>query len=80
MGDAIRLLVWVRGAGLTLACGTGACATAVAAIVQKKATSPVKVHMRGGELTITWAPGEAIRMRGSATHVFKGEIELERFA
>lgn len=76
----IRLRVWERGAGLTLACGTGACATAVAAIVQKKVNSPVKVHMRGGELTVTWAPGEPIRMRGSATHVFKGEIDLEAFA
>jgi diaminopimelate epimerase len=71
---------WERGSGLTLACGTGACATAVAAIVQKKATSPVTVHMRGGQLSISWAPGEPIRMRGSATHVFKGEIHLEAFA
>jgi len=78
--DGIHLRTWERGAGFTLACGTGACATAVAAIVQKKASSPVKVHMRGGELTIAWAPGEAIRMRGSATHVFKGEIDLEQFA
>jgi diaminopimelate epimerase len=36
--------------------------------------------MRGGELTISWAPGESIRMRGSATHVFTGEIDLEQFA
>jgi diaminopimelate epimerase len=78
--DGIHLLTWERGAGLTLACGTGACATAIAAIVQKKATSPVRVHMRGGELTVGWAPGEPIRMRGSATHVFTGEIDLERFA
>jgi diaminopimelate epimerase len=78
--DGIHLRTWERGAGLTLACGTGACATAVAAIVQKRATSPVKVHMRGGALTISWAPGEPIRMRGSATHVFKGEIDLEAFA
>ena len=77
---AITLRTWERGSGLTLACGTGACATAVAAIVQKKAVSPVKVKMRGGELTISWAPGEPIRMRGSATHVFKGEIDLEKFA
>jgi len=77
--DGIHLLTWERGAGLTLACGTGACATAVAAIVQKKAVSPVKVLMRGGALTISWAPGEPIRMRGSATHVFKGEIDLEAF-
>ena len=46
--DGIRLRTWERGAGLTLACGTGACATAVAAIVQKKATSPVRVTMKGG--------------------------------
>jgi len=78
--DGIHLRTWERGAGLTLACGTGACATAVAAIVQKKAASPVKVHMRGGALTISWAPGEPIRMRGAATDVFKGEIELEAFA
>jgi len=78
--DGLHLLTWERGAGLTLACGTGACATAIAAIVQKKASSPVTVHMRGGSLTISWAPGEPVRMRGSATHVFKGEIDLEAFA
>ena len=77
--DGIILRTWERGAGLTLACGTGACATAVAAIVQKKATSPVRVAMKGGALTISWAPGEPIRMRGAATHVFSGEIELEAF-
>ena len=65
---------------MTLACGTGACATAVAAILQKKAASPVDVHMRGGKLTVSWEPGEPIRMRGTATHVFKGEIDLEQFA
>ena len=78
--DGIHLRTWERGAGMTLACGTGACATAVAAIVQKKAASPAKVYMRGGELTVSWAPGEPIRMRGSATHVFTGEIDLEQFA
>ena len=76
----VHLRTWERGAGLTLACGTGACATAVAAILQKKAASPVAIHMRGGSLTIGWAPGEPIRMRGSATHVYEGQIELERFA
>jgi diaminopimelate epimerase len=78
--DGIHLRTWERGAGLTLACGTGACATAVAAIVQKKAASPARVHMRGGALTISWAPGEPIRMQGAATHVFQGEIDLEQFA
>jgi diaminopimelate epimerase len=78
--DGIHLRTWERGAGLTLACGTGACATAVAAIVQKKVASPTKIFMRGGSLTVSWAPGEPIRMRGAATHVFTGEIDLEAFA
>ena len=78
-GDGIRLRTWERGAGLTRACGTGACATAVAAIASKRSASPVRVTMPGGSLTIAWAPGEPIRMRGPATHVFKGEIDLEAF-
>lgn len=75
--DGIRLRTWERGAGLTLACGTGACATAVAAIRSKRAVSPVRVTMPGGSLTVAWEPGQPIRMRGSANHVFDGEIELE---
>jgi diaminopimelate epimerase len=77
---AITLRTWERGAGLTLACGTGACATAVAAIKSKRVTSPVQVTMPGGTLTIGWAPGKKVRMTGDATYVFTGEIELERFA
>jgi diaminopimelate epimerase len=73
---AIRLRVWERGAGLTLACGTGACATAVAAISRKLAASPVEVRLPGGALTIAWAPGESIRMSGPAAHAFSGEVEL----
>jgi len=73
-GDAIRLRVWERGAGLTSACGTGACASAVAAIRGKLAASPVEVRLPGGTLTIAWAPGETIRMSGPATHVFSGEL------
>jgi diaminopimelate epimerase len=76
----IRLRTWERGAGLTLACGTGACAAGVAAIRTKRATSPVRVTMPGGALTIAWAPGEPVRMRGSATHVFEGELDLEALA
>ena len=78
-GDTVSLRTWERGAGLTLACGTGACATAVAAIVQKRATSPVRVEMKGGALRIAWTPGEPVRMRGTATHVFTGAIDLEAF-
>jgi diaminopimelate epimerase len=75
--DGIHMRSWERGAGLTLACGTGACATAVAAIATKRAQSPVAVHMPGGTLTIAWEPGGAIHMRGSATHVFEGDLDLE---
>ncbi len=78
--DGIELRTWERGAGLTLACGTGACATAVAAIATKRAVSPVRVHMKGGALVIGWSPGKPIVMRGPATHVFSGEIDLEALA
>ena len=75
--DRLKLRTFERGAGETLACGTGACASAVAAIATRRATSPVRVDMTGGSLTIAWALGEPIRMRGSATHVFSGELELD---
>lgn len=78
--DGIHMRSWERGAGLTLACGTGASAVAVAAISQKKATSPVPVHMPGGSVTIGWDPGGPIRMRGGATHVFEGDLEVENLA
>ena len=78
--QGIQLKTWERGAGLTLACGTGACATAVAAIKSKRAPSPVHVTMPGGSLTISWEPGHAIRMRGGATHVFGGELDLGALA
>ncbi len=77
--DGITLRTWERGSGLTRACGTGACATAVCAIASKRATSPVKVTMKGGTLTIGWEPGGEITMRGGATHVFSGEIDLKAF-
>jgi diaminopimelate epimerase len=73
---ALRLRVWERGVGLTLACGTGACATAVAALRRRLVASPVEVHLPGGSLTIAWAPGGTISMRGAATHAFSGEVEL----
>jgi diaminopimelate epimerase len=72
---ALRLRVWERGAGLTQACGTGACATAVAAIRRRLVQSPVEVRLPGGSLTIEWAPGGTILMSGPAATVFTGEIE-----
>jgi diaminopimelate epimerase len=77
---SVKLRTWERGSGLTRACGTGACATAVAAIRSKRAASPVKVTMPGGSLTISWAPGEPVRMRGAATYVYGGEIDVEALA
>jgi diaminopimelate epimerase len=72
----LRLRVWERGVGLTQACGTGACATAVAALRRGLVRSPAVVRLPGGVLTIAWAPGEEIVMSGAATPVFEGEIEL----
>jgi diaminopimelate epimerase len=77
LDDRVKLRTFERGAGETLACGTGACATAVAAIATRRAQSPVEVIMTGGSLKISWAPGQPIRMRGAATHVFSGELDLE---
>jgi len=75
----IRLIVWERGAGLTRACGTGACATAVAAIRRGLATGPVTVTLPGGDLVIDWTPGGHIQMTGPAISVFSGEADWESF-
>jgi diaminopimelate epimerase len=74
--NRLKLRTFERGAGETLACGTGACASAVAAIATNRAASPVTVDMTGGSLTVEWSPGQPIRMRGGATHVFEGELDL----
>lgn len=71
---AVRLRTWERGAGLTPACGTGASATAVAAISLRKALSPVLVDQAGGTLSIAWETGASVRMTGPAVHVFSGEF------
>ncbi|MBT8427980.1 MAG: diaminopimelate epimerase [Erythrobacter sp.] len=76
----IRLRVWERGAGLTRACGTGACATAVQAIRRKLVDSPVTVALPGGELNIAWQPGGTISMTGPATEAFRGTFEWDDYA
>jgi diaminopimelate epimerase len=74
---AIKLRVYERGAGETLACGTGACAAAVAGIRRGLLDSPVRVATRGGELSIAWAgANEPVLMTGPAVRVFEGEIDL----
>ena len=75
----IALRVYERGAGETLACGTGACAAVVAGIRLGLLDSPVTVATSGGELTIAWAGADnAVYMTGPAETVFDGEIEIER--
>jgi len=74
----IKLRVFERGAGETLACGTGACAAVVAGIRLGKLDARVDVETRGGLLTIEWAGGDApVLMTGPAVTVFEGEIELQ---
>jgi len=79
----IDLVVWERGCGITLACGTGACATTVAAIVTGRAdeAKPVRVNLPGGTLEITvYADLSGVSMKGPALHVFDGEFDLDRLA
>lgn len=75
---SLRMRVWERGSGITQACGTGACATAVAAIVTGRAerTAPVSVVMDGGPLTIQWAADDHILMTGPAETAFEGRVPL----
>jgi diaminopimelate epimerase len=73
----VRLRVFERGAGETLACGTGSCAAVVAGIRRGLLDSPVRVSARGGELSIAWAGGDApVYLSGPAVTVFEGEIEI----
>ncbi|MBD7975702.1 MULTISPECIES: diaminopimelate epimerase [Pseudomonas] len=72
-----RLRVWERGAGETQACGTGACAAAVAAIRQGWLDSPVQIELPGGRLSIEWAgSGRPVIMTGPAVRVYEGQIRL----
>jgi diaminopimelate epimerase len=74
----IRLRVWERGAGETLACGTGACAAVVSGIRLGLLDSPVSVATRGGALTVAWNGGESpVFMTGPATTVFEGEWQVD---
>ncbi|MBI2862895.1 MAG: diaminopimelate epimerase, partial [Chloroflexi bacterium] len=71
--DRLRVRVWERGAGLTLACGSGACAVVAAAYRKGLVRSPVSVHLPGGQLTIEWNGQMEMVMGGPAEVVFRGE-------
>jgi diaminopimelate epimerase len=76
----IKLRVFERGSGETLACGTGACAAVVSGILRGELDSPVLVHTSGGDLTIAWNLNSAqssVMMTGPAQTVFEGEITIE---
>lgn len=74
-GDVVRMRVWERGSGITMACGTGACATSVAATLTKGASRKNVIRMDGGELTIEWGDDDHIYMTGPAVRVFEGVVE-----
>ena len=76
----IDMRVWERGTGETMACGTGTCATAVAAIRQGKVQRTVTVHLLGGDLNIRWdSDQQPVYMTGPATEVFRGTINMDNY-
>jgi len=74
--DKIEVVVWERGAGETLACGTGACAAVVAAVLAGQTGRRVLVQLPGGNLDIEWAEDNHVLMRGPAEKVFEGKYSL----
>lgn len=76
--DVIKMRVWERGSGETFACGTGACATAVAAVLTKRAApgAPLTLRLRGGDLTVTVGEDLGVTMEGPAVTVYDGEFYL----
>lgn len=74
--ENVRMRVWERGAGITQACGTGACATAVACVLNHKTKNTITVHLDGGDLKIEWPERQEVWMTGPACRVFTGNITL----
>jgi diaminopimelate epimerase len=74
----LRQRTWERGTGETLACGSGACAVAVVAILRGVVDRGLTIELRGGELQLAWpAPGAHVFMTGPASEVFTGQITVE---
>lgn len=70
----IKMRVWERGVGETLACGSGSCASVVAGFLNERTTRKVTVHLRGGDLLIEWMGDNKLHMTGPAQEVFEGEV------
>jgi diaminopimelate epimerase len=71
--DAVKQRTWERGAGETLACGTGASAVCVASALTRRTDRKIRNHLRGGELELEWAADGHVYMTGPATYVFEGD-------
>lgn len=79
--DRVRQRTWERGTGETLACGSGACATAVALMLQDRVDREVTIALRGGDLQIAWKGGdESVFMTGPAATVYTGSLDLDALA
>lgn len=74
--DYLKMRVWERGAGITLACGTGACASLVAAVLNNKSDRKATIELPGGPLVIEWATDDSIFMTGPAERAFTGSVEI----
>lgn len=76
--NELRMRVWERGSGVTMACGTGACASAMAAVSKKLChyNTPITVHLDGGSLVIKITPDNTVRMTGPAQTVYEGDVTL----
>lgn len=79
--EELQYRVWERGAGITMACGTGACAAVVAAMLNNRLdrTYPITVHLPGGDLIVRWDENKHVWMRGKATYICHGDLEISEF-